>query len=185
MSAINRRFFIFIIMAKTRKQKKEVVENLNKDLKDAKGVVFSTYMGLSVADFEDLRDQLRQEGAKLHVIKKTLLKLALKKAGYDDVDVKSFESGVAVCTAEDEIIPAKVLANFAKDHEVVHFFGGIMEDKFIDSEKVKELSKIPSKDELYAKIVGSINAPVFGFVNVCAGNLRNLVGVLSAIKDKK
>jgi len=172
-------------MAKTRKQKEEVVDKLAKDFKESKGVVFSTYMGLNVFDMEELRNQLHDEGAQMSVIKKTLLKRALDKAGYDQVDMGQFDSGVAVTTADDEVVPAKTLAKFGKDHEIVTFFGGIMENKFIDSDKVTALSKVPSKEELYAKIVGSINAPVSGFVNVLAGNMRNLVGVLSAIKDTK
>ena len=172
-------------MAKSRKQKEEVVEILSKDLKESKGVVFSTYMGLSVSDMEDLRNQLNEEGGKINVIKKTLLKLALENAGHKDVDMSNFDSGVAVTVADDEVLPAKVLAKFAKDHEFVTFFGGIMESNYIDAEKVTALSKLPSKEELYARIVGSINAPVSGFVNVLAGNLRNLVGVLIAIKDTK
>lgn len=172
-------------MPKTRKQKEEVVENLTNDFKESKGVVFSTYMGLTVFDMEELRNQLHEQGAHMSVVKKTLLKRALENAGYDDINMDQFDSGVAVTTADDEVVPAKVLAKFGKDHEVVTFFGGLMENKFIDGEKVTALSKLPGKEELYAKIVGSINAPVSGFVNVLAGNLRNLVGVLSAIKDTK
>ncbi|MBU0731842.1 50S ribosomal protein L10 [Patescibacteria group bacterium] len=172
-------------MPKTRKQKEEVVDKLTKDLEESKGVVFSTYMGLTVFDMEELRNLLHDEGAQMSVVKKTLLKRALEKAGFDDVDMDQFDSGVAVTTADDEVVSAKTLAQFGKKHELVTFFGGIMENKFIDGEKVTALSVLPSKEELYAKIVGSINAPVSGFVNVLAGNLRNLVGVLGAIKDTK
>ncbi|MBU0671180.1 50S ribosomal protein L10 [Patescibacteria group bacterium] len=172
-------------MAKTRKQKEEVVETLVQDLKESKGIVFSTYMGLSVLDFEDLRSKLREEGAKINVTKKTLLKIALKNAGYENANTDEYDSGVAVAVADDEVLAAKILADFSKAHENVKFFGGILEGEYIDASKVSELSKIPSKDELYAKIVGSINAPISGFVNVMAGNLRNLVGVLNAIKDTK
>lgn len=172
-------------MPKTRKQKEEVVENLTNDFKESRGVVFSTYMGLSVKDMEELRNRLHEQGARLSVVKKTLLKLALEKAGYKDVDMGLFDSGVAVTTADDEVVPAKVLAKFGKDHKFIAFFGGLMENEFIGREKVTALSKLPGKEELYAKIVGSINAPVSGLVNVLAGNLRNFVGVLSAIKDTK
>ena len=67
----------------------------------------------------------------------------------------------------------------------IDFLGGILENKFINATQVADLAKLPSKQELYAKIVGSINAPVSGFVNALAGNLKNLVYALSAIKDKK
>jgi large subunit ribosomal protein L10 len=71
------------------------------------------------------------------------------------------------------------------NNERLDFLGGILEGKFIDAAQVKFLADLPSREELYAKLVGSINAPVSGFVNALAGNLRNLVGVLNAIQTKK
>ena len=67
----------------------------------------------------------------------------------------------------------------------MHIFGGVLEEKFMDEAEVMALSKLLSKPELYAKLVGSINAPVSGFVNVLAGTMRGLVNVLSAVKDAK
>ena len=117
--------------------------------------------------------------------KKTLLKRALEQAGLE-VDTKAFEGGVGVfCGNEDEVAPSKIVAGFAKDHEVMTIFGGILEGTFIEEGKIKELSKLPSKQELYAKLVGTINGPVSGFVNVLAGNMRGLVNVLNGIKEQK
>jgi len=67
----------------------------------------------------------------------------------------------------------------------VSFLGGILEGKFLSKEEVLALAKLPSKQELYAKVVGSLNAPISGFVNVLAGNIRGLVNVLKAIEEKK
>jgi large subunit ribosomal protein L10 len=103
-----------------------------------------------------------------------------------DTDIKSFGGGVsALFGKEDEVAPAQLIAQFAKTHEVVTLFGGILEGKFIDAAKVKELSALPSKQQLLGQLVGTLNAPISGFVNVLAGNLRNLVGVLNNIKQSK
>jgi len=92
--------------------------------------------------------------------KKTLLKRALKEIGFD-VDTKVFEGSPAVVLGlQDEVAPAQIVAKFAKSHEIVHMFGGMLEGQAIDSTKVTELSKLPSKDELLAKMVGSLNAPI-------------------------
>ena len=87
---------------------------------------------------------------------------------------------------EDEVVPAKIVDEFKKTHEEqINFIGGVLENNFLSAEKIQELAKLPSKQELYAKIVGSLNAPISGFVNVLAGNMRNLVYVLKAIEEKK
>ncbi len=172
-------------MAKTKAQKQAAAQALAQNLKDAKAAVFANFQGLTVQETEALRAECRENNIVLTATKKTILKHALKDVGLD-VDTKAFEGGVAAAFGtDDEVAPAQTIAKFAKDHEVVTLFGGILEGAFIDAAKVRELSKLPSKQELYAKLVGSLNAPVSGFVNVLSGNLRNFVGVLNAIKEQK
>jgi len=137
-------------------------------------------------EIEELRGKCIEEGVGYSVAKKTLLNIALEKAGIKDIDTKSIEGSLAtVFGMEDEVAPAKILAEFAKDHEALEIKGGILEGKLAPAEEIIKLSKLPSKAELYAKVVGSINAPVSGFVNVLAGNLRGLVYALNAIKESK
>jgi len=169
-------------MAKTKQQKQEIVKNLTDRLTKAKGVVFSSYIGLKVSELEELRKSLRTKQAEMTVAKKTLLAKSLKDSGFSDIKVENMESGVIVATGTDEVQPAKLVNAFAKTHDKMKFYGGIMEGKYIDIDQVKFLAGLPSKEELLAKLVGSINAPVSGFVNVLAGNLRGLVTVLKAIK---
>ncbi len=172
-------------MAKTKQQKEDAIKLLVDNIKNAKSVVFANFQGLKVSESEELRQKCREQNIGIVASKKTLVRKALADAGFD-VDTKSFEGGVsALFGLEDEIAPAQVVNNFAKDHKVVSFFGGVLEGNFIDAAKVTELSKLPSKQELYAKLVGSINSPVSGFVNVLAGNIRNLVSVLNNIKEAK
>ncbi|MFH1946866.1 MAG: 50S ribosomal protein L10 [Candidatus Magasanikbacteria bacterium] len=172
-------------MAKTKQQKEETIKLLVDSIKNSKSVVFANFQGLKVKESEELRQKCREQNIGIVASKKTLVKKALAEAGFD-VDTKSFEGGVsALFGMEDEVAPAQIVSNFAKKHNVVSFFGGVLEGNFIDATKVTELSKLPSKQELYARLVGTINAPVSGFVNVLAGNIRNLVSVLNNIKEAK
>jgi large subunit ribosomal protein L10 len=78
-----------------------------------------------------------------------------------------------------------MMAKFVKGRETMSFVGGILENKGIEPSMVTSLSKLPGKQELLGQLVGTLNAPISGFVNVLAGNLRGLVNVLNAVKDKK
>jgi len=172
-------------MAKTRQQKEEAVKDLIDKVKKAKSLVFVNFDGLKVKEIEELRKNCRAENVDYLVAKKTLMKKAFKDAGLV-IDLKDFDREVAtVFGHEDEVAPARIVQDFAKEHEALVAFGGVLEKAFVDQAKIIELSKLPSKDELLAKVVGSIKAPVSGFVNVLSGNLRNLVYVLNAVKESK
>lgn len=173
-------------MPKSKVEKKATVETLVMGLKSAKGVVFANFQGLTVAQTEALRKACRAENVTVLAAKKTLVKRALEEIGLGDIITKDFKGGIAAFMgATDEVAPAKVVATFAKGAELVTFFGGILEGKFIDAAMVKSLSALPSKLELLAKLVGTLNAPVSGFVNVLVGNLRGFVSVLNNIKNAK
>lgn len=172
-------------MAKTKQQKEQSLSMLIDSLKGAKSVVFTNFQGLKVSESEELRDICRKQNIIYVASKKTLLKKALEKAGYN-IDAKSFQGGVAtIFGLEDEITPAQIIANFAKKHNVVKIFGGILEGKFIEAGVVEMLSKLPGKQQLLGQLVGTLNAPISGFVNVLVGNIRGLLNVLNGIKEKK
>ncbi|MBU4256816.1 50S ribosomal protein L10 [Patescibacteria group bacterium] len=176
-------------MPKTKEQKKQIINSLIDKFNKAKAVVFVSFNALGVKENEELRQSLRQEQSEYYVAKKTLLDLALRdsKIGGGNVKTKEFEGRVAtVFGYGDEVAPAKIIDKFRKSNkEKVEFIGGILENKFIEAAQVAELAGLPGKQELYAKVVGSINAPISGFVNALCGNLRNLVYVLKAIEEKK
>ncbi|MBI5729287.1 MAG: 50S ribosomal protein L10 [Candidatus Magasanikbacteria bacterium] len=172
-------------MPKSKQQKQETVQDLATGLKQAKGVVFANFQGLTVAKTEELRKAAREVGVSVLAAKKTLVKRALDEAGLSGVDLGSFQGGVATFVGSDEVSPAKVVATFAKKNEVVAIFGGILEGKFIDKAMVKSLSVLPGKQELLSMMVRSLNAPISGFVNASASIMRGLLYVLTAYKDKK
>ena len=114
--------------------------------------------------------------------------LAQKSSGRKklDVDPHAFEGGVSVLFGyADEVAPARIAMETSKKYDVVKIFGGMLENEFVDMSAVINLAKLPSKQQLLAQVVGTINAPVSGFVNVLAGNIRGLVNVLNAVKDTK
>ncbi|MCK5211337.1 50S ribosomal protein L10 [Candidatus Parcubacteria bacterium] len=174
-------------MAKTKAQKVVIFNDLKEKLDQSKSVVFTSFNSLTVSDNNELRQKLREQDSEYLVVKKTLLRLALDKIGLKDVDIKQFKGKIAaVFGYVDEVAPARAVADFQKEHKgTLDFVGGILENKLISAEEVEKLSQLPSKNELYAKLVGSINAPVSGFVNVLAGNLRGLVNVLKAVQESK
>jgi large subunit ribosomal protein L10 len=174
-------------MPKTREQKKEILSEISEKISKSKSIVFTKFNALGVKENEALRQELKKENSEYLVAKKTLLGIAFKENQIGGFDAKDLEGKVATIFGyEDEVLPAKIVDEFMKKHEgKIDFVGGILEGKFLSAQEVSALAKLPSKQELYAKIVGSINAPVSGFVNVLAGNLRGLVCVLKAIEEKK
>ena len=173
-------------MAKTRQQKEEIVKQIAEDFKNMKSAAFSSISGFGMADADDLRVKAQESNSKVFIAKKTLLQLAAKEAGLDDLDPSKFEGSILTAIAfDDEVSAAKLLKELSKTNEEVKMIAGILEGKAIDADAVTQLASLPSKEELLAKLVGSINAPVSGFVNVLAGNLRGLVTVLGAISEKK
>jgi large subunit ribosomal protein L10 len=174
-------------MPKSKIQKQEILRSLEKKIEKTKSVVFVGFNALEVKDNELLRDQLRQENGEYFVTKKTLLSLAFKNQSIDGLDIKGLDGKVAaIFSYDDEVAAAKILDNFRKNKEKkLYFLGGILEGKLLSKEEIEAVAKLPSKPELYAKVVGSLNAPISGFVNALAGNIRNLVYVLKAIEEKK
>ena len=173
-------------MAKSKVQKQDLLTGLKERWNKTKSMVFSDYAGLKVNELEDLRRTLKDKGGDYMVVKKTLLKKLFTEEGFTNVDPRQVPGELGVAFGyEDEVAPAKVLAEMSKKYEALKISGGVLEGNFIATAKVMELAKLPSKDVLIAQVVGSIKAPLSGFVGVMQGNLRNLVGILNAINQKK
>lgn len=173
-------------MAKTRIKKEGEVKEFVDGFKGSKATVFADISGLKVVDASKFRREAKKESISISSAKKTLLRLALKEAGIDQVDVAAMQGSVSMLFGMgDEVAPAKMVAALRKDNEKVKILGGLLEGKWMSSEQVSALAKLPSKEQLIAQVVGTIRAPLSGFVNVLAGNTRSLVNVLNAIKDAK
>lgn len=168
-----------------RSQKEELVKDLTEKIVSSKVAIFSDFTGTTVSGMEQLRSDLRKKGATYKVTKKKLIDLAFKNAGIEanSLDLPG-QIGLAI-GQEDEVSAAKILSQFSKKNKNFKILRGVLEKKVISDKEVMALAALPSREELLAKLVGSINAPVSGFVNVLAGNIRGLMTVLKGIADNK
>lgn len=172
-------------MAKTRKQKEQIVAELADKFKGMTSAAFAQVSGLTMPQSDELRQKAADLGVEVFIAKKTLLTLAAKEAGVEDFNAKALEGSIITAIANDEVAAAKLIKQFGKETETLTISAGILEGRAISTEEVETLASLPSKEELLAKLVGSINAPVSGFVNVLAGNLRGLVTVLDKVREQK
>lgn len=173
-----------IFMAKTRVQKEQTVSELSEKLQRAKAVVFADFKGMTMKQLTDLRNQLSEIDSEFTVTKNTLIKRALPKDYQLPAD--SLEGPTATLLAfDDEITPIKALVKAIKDNSIGKIKAGIFGAEVIDEASIQKLATLPSKNELRAKTVGVLVAPLQGMVGVLQGNLRNLVYALSEIQKQK
>ena len=173
--------------ARTRnlEQKKKIVEELKQKILSSNAQILVNLCGLTVEETTEIRKTLKKQGANVQVVKNTLARIAA-----EDTPLKAIEDRIVGPTAivfsyEDPVEVIKTLVKFDKEFEPFEIKAAILEGKPLDKEQVVAVSKLPSKEVLLAKVVGTIQAPLYGFVGVLAANLRNLIGVLYAIKEAK
>ncbi|MBD3365721.1 50S ribosomal protein L10 [candidate division WWE3 bacterium] len=168
----------------------EKVKNLTEKLGKAKSVIFAEYTGLDANNMNMLRKELRAEGAEINIARNTLMRLALADAETSKevaADMTEELSGqmMTLLSYEDAVTPLKKLVEFAKEHETPKVKLGLFEGRVLSVAEVEELSNLPSREELLARVVGGLKSPLSGFANVLGGTQRNFVYALSAIADQK
>lgn len=170
-------------MALTKAKKQEVIDEVAKLLADSKLTVVAKYEGTSVKAMQQLRRDAKENGTTVKVIKNRLVKQALASSEtLKDADTSQLVSQLLYAfNSVDEVAPAQALASFAKLNPNVSFVGAFTADgQFIASDDVKALASLPSKDQLRAQLVGTVGAPLSGFVNILSGNVRGVLNVLNA-----
>ncbi|MEY4723566.1 MAG: hypothetical protein RLZZ324_1079 [Candidatus Parcubacteria bacterium] len=173
-------------MAKTRQQKTSEIQDFVDGLKGAKTTVFADISALKVQNVSAFRRGAKKESVAVSVAKKTLLRRALQEAGVTAVDVDALKGSVAMLfSTGEEVAGAKLIEALRKDYENVRVLGGLLEGKWMTSNEVVALAKLPSKQQLLGQLVGTLAAPISGFMNTLSGNTRGLVNVLNAIKEAK
>ena len=153
-------------MNNNRSLKEAKVAEIKEKLEKATSVVLSKYQGLTVEEDTVLRKNLREAGVEYKVYKNTLVTLAAKELGLEGI-VEYLEGPVAIAFGyEDVTVAARVLNDFAKDHKKLELKAGIVEGEVYDTNKIKQLATIPSKEVLIAKLLGSIKSPIASFARV-------------------
>ena len=171
-------------------KKEVIVEKLKEQLSSAKGAVFTTYTGLTVAQDTELRRELRAAGVSYHVVKNTMLRRAADALGLEGLDSHLEGTTSFAFSSDDAVAPATVIGGYIKknkldDKGILSVKVGTVEGKVIETAEVQALASLPSREELVAKLMGSMNAPISNTVNVLQGVIRNAVYVLEAVRAQK
>lgn len=159
---------------KILKQKEELVNTLADELKQAKVIILTDYRGITVSDVTNLRKDLRNVNASYKVIKNNIIKRALNKNGENGLDELLEGPTAVVIGDEDYLEPAKVIYNFVKNNDFYKIKGGIIDGKVVSAEEIITLAKLPSRQELLAKLAGAL-----------LGNITKLAIALDQVKVQK
>ena len=166
-----------------KKQKTETVKNLKKSFDSSEGVVVTHYIGLNTAEITELRNKVREVGARLCVAKNSLVKLALKDTQY--TGLSDFFSGpTAIVFSEDPISGIKAVKNYSDKNEKLKFIKAALNEKVIDTDEFIALAKLPSLEEIRAKLAGYLVAPQQQLVQVLNAASTEVVGVLDNYSKK-
>ena len=156
------------------KQKEEEVKKLAEKLKEAKEILLTDYRGINVADVTKLRTDLRNANSEYKVIKNNIIKRALDANGESGLDDLLEGPTALVIGTEDYLEPSKVIYNFSKNNEFYKIKGGIIDGKVMTAEEIITLAKLPSRQELMAKLAGAL-----------LGNITKLAVALDAVREQK
>ena len=167
-------------MAITRREKEALVEGYSEALTASRAVFLAKYTGLTVAEMERLRSALRQEETYLAVLRNTLFALASEKTGFEVLGQAVEGPTLAIFCRGDPTSPAKTLSDLSRELEELSVYGGWLGGSLLTAEEFSTLANLPGREELLAKLVGSLQSPVHGFVSVLSGVLRGLLYVLQA-----
>lgn len=146
--------------------KQPVVQTIAEDIKDAQSVVLVDYRGLTVAEDTALRKQLREAGILYKVCKNTMMKRAFEGTDCAQLDEHLAGPSALVVSKDDATAPARILCNFAKSAEALEVKAGVVEGAVYDAAGLNELSKIPSREELLSKLLGSMQSPITNLARV-------------------
>ena len=172
-------------MAVTRAKKVEQVETLSKELKSVSSVIVSTYTKLTVAQDYELRKALRSSGAKYRVVKNTLAERAAKGTKVEEA-LKNLSGVTSIAYTEgDPVALAKALSKYAKDNPEFTFKVGVVEGRVISMNEIQALATMPSKEELYSKLLFLISAPAQRLVTTMNAVGRDLAVVINQAVDKQ
>jgi large subunit ribosomal protein L10 len=175
-------------MAITRQRKEKVIASLVEDLDKAGSIVLTDFTGINVQDMTDLRNHMRESSVTFTIVKNTLLKRVFDQLEVDgDQGVYALMEGpTALAYAEDEVTPMKVIKKFAENHKGLPVVkGGFVSGETYAAGQMLQLADIPSREELLAKMLGSLNSPVQAFMSVSNGIVRSFFYAVNALMESK
>ncbi len=172
------------MLVSTREKKEAMIAELQEHLGTSGLTIVADYRGLSVADLQTLRRELRTSDAQLKVAKNTLLRLAAQRAAKEAI-LPLVEGPIALVFSDGDVVAAaKTVTRFATSSRILQVRGALMQDRLLTAEEVSALAALPAREELLGKLLGSLQAPVNRLVWVLSGVARSLVYVLQARADQ-
>ncbi len=169
----------------TKAFKSEKISQMKEKIEKAKVAIVTDYKGLSVEEITKLRRLIQKEDADYMVTKNTLAKIAIKGTEYE-VLADSLTGPVAIAFGfDDQVAPAKVLAKFMKETKKGEILAAAMDGKLLSASEAKALATLPSKQEIYAKMLGCINSPASGIANSINAVMSSLTRAMAAVRDQK
>ena len=166
-------------------ENKQMLEDIKSDIQGAGAMWVVDYRGLTVKQIQGLRRAIREADAQMKVYKNTIMHIALAELDYPDMDAVLAGPSAFVFAGEDPVASAKVLCDYAKDNEDLVIKGGMMDGRFVDAAQVNDIASLPSREELIAKLLGTINNPLVKTVRVLNGPMEAFARVVSAIEGQK
>lgn len=169
-----------------KNEKAEIIKELKDKVSRASGMYLADFTGITVQQVNELRRELYKAGVEYRVVKNTLLRKALESlSGYEKVYDKLVGPTAIAFGYDDPIIAAKLLKKFSEKNNVLKVKACVIENKVYDGNELSNIANMPSRPEMIASIIGSIQSPMSGLVGVISAVMRDLVNVLDAIEKKK
>ena len=161
-------------MSKAIERKQELVNQIAEEIKASSSVVIADYRGLNVAEVTELRNNMRNEGLTFKVYKNSLVRRAMEQAGIEGLDGVLTGPNAFAFSTDDAVAPARVLNDFAKQHENLELKAGVIEGKVADQAEIKAIASLPSREGLLSMLLSVLTAP-----------MRNTALAVKAVADQK
>lgn len=170
-----------------RNEKSDVVSNIKEMIQNSTAVYLTDYSGITVAEINQIRSDFRKEGVKYKVLKNTLFERALKDAGKYDKLANHLVgmTGYVFASAQNPVAPAKIIKKYFDTAQKLSLKACYIENQYFDGSRLNELATLPSKQEIIAGILGSLNSPISGVVGVLNAVIRDLVSVVDQISKRE
>lgn len=171
-------------MSSNLDEKKVVVEEIVGKMREAHSVVFFDYVGINVEQATKMRKEFRENGVDCKIYKNTLIKLAAKECGYDEKILDILNGSTAVAFGmKDAVAPAKITKKYVDEFKKMELKAGVVDGEYYDKAMVEKLATIPSKEELIAKMLGSMMAPLSGLARVLNAIAESKGGATEAVAE--
>lgn len=167
-----------------RPEKEKLVQDLLEKLAQRRVAILTDYTGINVAAITHLRNEFRKNDVEYRVFKNTLARIAANRSGFESL-LEFMEGPTGYVFSDDPVTAAKILADFTKANPTMKVKGGLLNGRFIDAAEVQLIASLPPREVLLAQLVGQIQAPISGLVNVLNGPLRKFVYGLEAVRKQK